>query len=38
MLLTENYQNCSKLVETTACQSWCVFETQCRSVRVRSTS
>jgi len=29
MLLTENYQNWSMLVEATACQSWRVFETQC---------
>jgi len=29
MLLTENYQNWSMLVEATACQSWRVyFETQ----------
>ena len=27
MLLTKNYQNQSTLVETTACQSWRVFET-----------
>ena len=25
MLLTENYENWSMLVETTACQSWRVF-------------
>jgi len=25
MLLAENYQNWSMLVEATACQSWCVL-------------
>jgi len=33
MLSTKNYQNWSVFVETTACQSWRVFETQC-SLRI----
>jgi len=29
MMLTENYQNWSMIVKTTACLSWRLFETQC---------
>ena len=29
MPFTPNYQNQCMLVETTACQSWLVFDTQC---------
>ena len=31
MLFAKNYQNKSAHVETTACQSWRIFETQCSS-------